>query len=126
MHQSNIGEHLQLAVVAAAAAATVTANGTGVDVSSFVGQGIFLLTSAAGTGTAPLYDAKLQESDTLGGAYTDIAGAAFTQVGGAASAQKIAVNLDAAKSFIRVAETLGGTGPSFVRSVSLLGLKQTR
>lgn len=124
--QHNIGEHLQLAVVTAAGAATVTGNGTGVDISSFVGQGAFLLTSAAGTGTAPLYDAKLQDSDTLGGTYTDIAGAVFTQVGGAASAQKVTVNLDAAKSFIRVAETLGGTGPSFVRGISLVGLKQTR
>lgn len=126
MNQINAAEHLQLLAIAATAAATVTAVSTGVDVTSFVGKGAIVLSSAAGTGTTPTLDVKLQESDTLGGTYTDVAGGAFTQVTGAPGLQKLAIDLDAAKAFLRISETLTGTTPSFARGVSLLGFKQNR
>lgn len=126
MNQNNIADDLQLLTLAAAAAVTATGNGTGVDVTSFVGQVAVVLTSAAGTGTTPTLDVKLQQSDTLSGTYTDISGATFSQVVAAASVQKISLNVDSVKPFIRIVDTVGGTTPSFTRCVSLLGLKQNR
>lgn len=126
MHQKNAAEQFQIATLAAAAAVTATGNISGIDVTSYVGKAIVVLTSAAGAGTSPTLDTKLQESDTVSGTYSDIAGAAFAQVTGAAVALKLAIDIDAAKPFIRVVDTVGGTSPSFTRGVALLALKQDR
>lgn len=126
MNQNNISQALQLATLIAPAAVTTTANQTGVDISTYVGEVAVILTSAAGTGTTPTLDVKLQESDAVGGTYTDISGAAFTQVTTAASVQKINVQVDGLKQFVRVVDTVSGTTPSFTRGVALVGLKQNR
>lgn len=126
MNQNNIAQSLQLATLIAPAAVTATANQTGVDISTYVGELAVILTSAAGTGTTPTLDVKLQESDAVGGTYTDISGAAFTQVTTAASVQKINVQVDGLKQFVRVVDTVSGTSPSFTRGVALVGLKQNR
>lgn len=126
MNQNNISQSLQLATLVAPAAVTATANQTGVDISTYVGELAVILTSAAGTGTTPTLDVKLQESDAVGGTYTDISGAAFTQVTTAASVQKINVQVDGLKQFVRVVDTVSGTSPSFTRGVALVGLKQNR
>lgn len=126
MNQINIAEQLQLVAIVPAALATVTGVSVGADVSSFVGRGVIVLSSAAGTGTAPTLDVKLQESDTLGGTYTDVVGGGFTQLTVAAGLQRFNIDLDGVKPFVRISETLTGTGPSFARGVSLLALRQNR
>lgn len=126
MSQRNGADHFQLLALAAAAAVTVTGNVAGVDITSYVGKAMLVLTSSAGVGTAPTLNVKVQESDTLGGTYTDIAGAAFAQVTAAAVAQKLVIDVDVSRPFIRVVDTLGGTAPSFTRGVNLLALRQER
>ena len=126
MNQLNVAEQLQLLAITPAALATVTGVTVGVDVSSFVGRGVIVLSSAAGTGTTPTLDAKLQEADTLGGTYTDIVGGGFTQLTTAPGLQRFNIDLDGVKSFVRISETLTGTTPSFARGVSLLALRQNR
>lgn len=126
MNQKNVADQFQILSMAAAAAVTVSGNVTGVDVTAYVGKAIIVLTSGAGTGTAPTLDIKLQDSETVGGTYGDIAGAVFAQVTTSAVALKIAVDVDSAKPFIRVVDALSGTTPSFTRSVTLLALKQDR
>ena len=126
MIAQNLGQLLNLIPLHPTAVRTATATGTGIDITDYVGELAVILDSAAGTGTAPTLDVKLQDSDAVGGTYADIAGATFTQVITAAGAQKIAVKVDAINKFIRAVGTIGGTGPSFAFSVKAVGVKQVR
>lgn len=114
--------HSEVLAISPVAAITADGNSTGVDVSKYEGLMALILDSAAGTGTTPTLDVKLQHSDTLGGTYTDVAGAAFAQVAGTASRQKIVVNSQDLLPFIRVNRDVGGTTPSFTMSVTALAL----
>lgn len=109
----------------ATAARTVTANGTGVDLKDFVGQIAVVLDSAAGTGTTPTLDVKLQDSDD-NSTFADISPAvAFAQVTGAGvSTQRIGASADSLRRYVRAVATIGGTTPSFTFSVNLIGRKQ--
>lgn len=103
------------------AARTTTTNGSAVDVRAQKGIAAVLLDSAAGTGTTPTLDVKIQDSADGSTGWADIAGAAFTQVTNAASQQKIGVDLDSCRGYIRAVATIGGTTPSFTFSVTALG-----
>lgn len=107
------------------AARTATGQGSSVDVRDVEGDLAIVLDSAAGTGTTPTLDAKLQDSDDGSTGWADVSGATFTQVVGAAAQQKIVVDANAAKRYVRVAYTIGGTTPSFTFSVNALGRKKT-
>lgn len=112
-------------ILAVPAANVSTLTGTGVDVSAYEGVGRVVLNTAKGTGTTPTLDGKLQDSDAVGGTYADIPGATFTQVTDAAdSLQSIAVDVAAAKGFIRFIGTIAGTTPSFTLGVSFVGVKK--
>jgi len=100
------------------------ANGTGVDVSLLEGMAIAILEAANVSGTTPTLDVKLQESDTSGGTYTDIAGAVFTQVTTVAGIQKIAVEIQQTKKFVRAVFDVGGTSPVYTAGCYLIGQKK--
>ena len=117
-------DKLQLTAFHPTAARTATGNGTGIDVQTMDGDLFLILDSAAGTGSSPTLDIKVQSSDTSGGTYTDITGATFTQVTGTASQQAITISKDEAKRYIRVVYTIGGTSPSFTFSVNAVGVKK--
>jgi hypothetical protein len=117
-------DKLQLTAFHPTAARTATGNGTGIDVQTMDGDLFLVLDSAAGTGTTPTLDIKVQSSDTSGGTYADIAGATFTQVTTTASQQAITISKDEAKRYIRVVYTVGGTSPSFTFSVNAVGVKK--
>lgn len=94
---------------------TSTVTGTGIDLLGFNDA---MITMEIGTvsGTAPTLDGKIQESDTIGGTYTDITGAVFTQVIASNSSQRIRVGglgVGSRKRFIRYVGTIGGTTPSY-------------
>lgn len=115
--------HSTLVNLLPTAARTATANGTGVDVTDYEGMAEVVLDSAAGAGTSPTQDIKLQDSAD-NSTYADIAGATFTQVVNAASQQKISVDLSSARKYVRAVSTIGGTSPSFTSSVNLLARKK--
>jgi hypothetical protein len=117
-------DKLQLNALHPTAARTATGNATGLDVQTMDGDLFVVLDSAAGTGTTPTLDIKLQSADTLGGTYSDITGATFTQVTGTASQQAITISKDEARRFIRVVYTIGGSTPSFTFSVNAIGVKK--
>jgi hypothetical protein len=112
----------EVLAISPVAAISADGNSTGVDITKYEGLMAIVLDSAAGSGTAPTLDVKLQHSDAIGGTYTDVAGAAFAQVSGTASRQKIVVNSQDLLPFIRVARDVGGTTPSFTMSVVALAL----
>jgi hypothetical protein len=98
---------------------TTTTNGTAADLSNLVGRMMILLSSAAGTGTTPTLDIKLQDSAD-NSTFADVSGATFTQVTGAASFQSIAVDTRAIRRYLRAVATIGGTTPSFSFTVIAL------
>lgn len=123
IHQQTL-DKLQLLQFHATAARTATGNGSAVDCGEYDGDLVLVLDSAAGAGTNPTLDIKLQSSATSNGTYADISGAAFTQVT-TASSQKLTVNRDDAARYLRIVYTIGGTdNPSFTFSVSAFGLKK--
>src|SRR5690242_17154215 len=103
------------------AAQTTTLNGTAVDIQKYEGVALIVLDSAAGTGTTPTLNVKLQESDTSGGTFTDVSSAAFTQVGAGASQQNLFIDVSARKRWIRAVATIAGTTPSFTCSCDFVG-----
>jgi len=129
-NDTNIATHLQTLNLIPMASVTGDGNGTGVDVSQYVGQLAVVLTCKNTAGTTPTLDIKLQESDD-NSTYTDVSGATFTQVTdantAAATIEKIVVNVDACKKYIRAVKDIGGTdSPAFMTSCVGYGVKQVR
>lgn len=112
----------QLKTLLATAARTTTANGTGVDLANCRGGAAIVLDSAAGTGTTPTLDVKLQTSPD-NSTWAD-AGVAFTQVINAASQQIAAIDVTKLQRYVRTVSTITGTTPSFTFSVNLIVDKQ--
>jgi hypothetical protein len=117
-------DKLQLTNLHATTARTATGNGTAVDLQARDGDLYLILDSAAGTGTTPTLDIKIQSSDTSGGTYADITGATFTQVTGTASQQTITISKDEARRWVRIVYTISGTTPSFTFSVNGVGVNK--
>ena len=104
---------------------SATANGSAVDILNYEGQAAAILQSAAGTGTTPTLDVKLQDSADGSTGWADVTNVAFAQVtNAAASAQVLKFNASAVKRYIRAVATVGGTTPSFACAVSFIGKKQ--
>lgn len=91
---------------------TATETGTGVDISAWDGIAIAVLDSAAGGGTTPTLNVKLQDCATVDGTYADITGATFTEVDDTAggSTQVISFDASAAKAYVRAVGTIAGGG----------------
>ena len=76
--------------------------------------------AAAGAGSSPTYNVKIQDSAD-NSTFADVTGATFTQVTSTASQQKLTINANDVQRYIRAVATIGGTSsPSFVASVTLL------
>lgn len=104
----------------------VTATGTGsaVDLVDYEGDIAVILDAEAG-GASITYAVKLTESATSGGSYTDVTDGAFTTTtANTALVEKISVNTDQLKRYIKVSVTVaGGVGAGAV-SVVALGSKK--
>ena len=121
--QQNL-EKLEISAAVASASVTATATSSAIDLKEFDGDVLLVLNCAAGTGSSPTLDIKVQDSDETGGTYGDLSGAAFTQVTDAASLQTLEVNKDECKRFIKIVQTVGGSSPVFVYGISLVGAKK--
>ena len=123
INQLNL-EKLDITAAVASASVTATATSSAIDLKEFDGDVLLVLNCAAGTGSSPTLDIKVQDSDETGGTYGDLSGAAFTQVTDAASLQTLEVNKDECKRFIKIVQTVGGSSPVFVYGISLVGAKK--
>lgn len=103
---------------------TTTGLGSAVDLEDYEGEMAVVLDAEAG-GASITYAVKLQESDTSGGSYTDVTGGAFTTTdANAALVEKISVNTNDMKRFVKLSITVaGGTGAGAVSVVALASKK---
>ncbi len=106
------------------AARTTTVNGSAVDLLNYDGSIKAVLESAAGTGTSPTMDVKIQDSADGSTGWADVSGATFTQVTTAVSLQSLSLNTRGMKRYIRAVATIGGTTPSFTCNAIAIGQKK--
>lgn len=107
--------------VSQAAGAFVSA--TGVDLQGYEGVVTAVISTGAITGTG-LTLARLQDSDTLGGAYVDIPGqVAPADITTANQIRFIAQDVRSCRRFLKFAGTVGAAGPLLI-GVSLVGFKK--
>jgi hypothetical protein len=134
MYAQNLGNVLNvLALYPVNQALSASANSTAIDLTgaptnstalntgsvNYEGQIACTLDVKNVSGTTPTLDAKLQHSDD-NSTFVDVTGGGFTQVTTVAGRQKVVVDKDDLKRYLRVAFTLAGTSP--VYAVSGLGL----
>lgn len=125
MKMINCNDELSLEELAVSGARTATFTGTAIDISMYQGDLKVILDSAAGTGTTPTLDGKVQTGDQSDGSdAADVSGAVFTQVVAAASKQSIGVDTRGCKKYVRFVGTIAGTTPSFNFAVVAVGQKQ--
>jgi len=87
---------------------TGTVATTGVDVSDYTGNALFILWVTA-SATGRTCTAKLQESSSLSTGYTDVTGGAFTgYTSGQSGLQHLALNVDGLKQYVRLSTTVAG------------------
>lgn len=107
--------------VPVAKTATFTATGD-IDLKGYVGSVMLVQDVGTVSGTSPTLDGKLQTS-TDDSTYADITGATYTQVTATGSLQSIAVDVRSVNRYVRYVGTIGGTSPSFIVSVTVIGQK---
>jgi hypothetical protein len=122
----NLGDNLQVKNVLPVAAVTASANGSAIDLQELSGQVAAMAdVSAPVAGSSPTMDLKLQDSADGSTGWADVSGGAFVQVTSAASNQKLSLNKDSLKRYVRVVKTIGGTSsPQYLVSVKILGIKK--
>ena len=116
-----------LDVFAAQALATKTSNNTGSaqDLVDYEGDIMLILNSTAGTGTdTPTLTVKVKDNDESSGSFGDITGGQFTAVTDTASVQKLVLNSNKIKRYIKVNAVITGTNPSFTYSVDVIASKK--
>ena len=123
----NLGSKTYVGSLLGADSRNASANGTGFDLqgsNDAEGEAIVILDSEAGSGTSPTLDVKLQDSAD-NSSWSDISGKTFTQVtDGGAGFEKISINTNDVRRYVRAVATLGGTSPVFVCAVSLVYSKK--
>lgn len=125
-YSRNLGGKLQVKDILPVAAVTADGNGTAVDLLALHGDVAAVVdVSAPVAGTNPTMDLKLQESDASGSGFTDITGGGFTQVTSSASVQKISLNRNDLKRYVRIVKDIGGTSsPQYLISGKILGINK--
>lgn len=118
-NQAGSSELINLADIAAR---TVTFNGAWLDIRKYEGDIAITLDVGTVSGTTPTLDGKIQDADDGSGTNAaDLSpGATFVQRTASNASEKIAVNLNRCRPFIRFVGTIAGTTPSFTFGVKAL------
>lgn len=123
---NNFGDVVTQAALLALATKTADFDSTGVDISALKLEGeiIVSLDAINRAGSSPTMALKLQESDD-DVTYTDVSGGAFTGLTTGSSTQKLSLNKDGLKKYLRVDGDIGGTSsPEYDLSILLFGVKK--
>ena len=120
----NLGTKTEVLSLLANDVVTATGTGSAVDLVDYEGDIAVVLDAEAG-GASITYAVKLTESDASDGTFTDVSGGAFTTTdANTALVEKISVNTNALKRYVKASVTVaGGTGAGAV-SVVALGSKK--
>ena len=130
MNENILGTVLQTIALLPMQDIAATGDGTGIDITDYVGLAAVTLSAKNVAGTNPTLIVKLQDSaDNT--TFADISGAVFTTVTEAgtkaATLEKITVNLNSARRYLRAVKTIGGTSsPQFILSCTGHAVKQNR
>lgn len=103
-------------------AAGAFASATGLDLQGFEGVVQAVIAVGAVTGTGLVLN-RLQDSDTLGGTYVDIALATAADITAANTVRSIPVDVRSVRRFLKYAGTVNAAGPVLV-GVTLVGFKK--
>lgn len=122
-YATNLGDILQQLAIHPIASVDADADSTGVDLLDYEGEIAFLLDVGAVSGTTPTAALKLQESSD-DSTYTDISGGGFTSYTTVSSKQKISLNSDNLKRYVRLNIDLGGTLPVYLISCQAVAAKK--
>jgi len=98
----NLGDHLQVKDLLPVQAVTADGDSDAVDLLELSGEIAVILDAASSGDAAKTLACKLTECDTSGGSYTDVSGGGFTTVADEASVQKISLNKDALKRYVKL------------------------
>ena len=111
----NLGSKTTHVALRANSLGNSTATGSAVDLVAYEGDMIVFLDASAG-GSGITYAVKLTECDTSGGTYTDVSSGAFTtSSANTATAQKMTLNTNDLKRYVKCVVTVaGGTGTGYV------------
>ena len=138
MYVNNLGDALTQIAIAPVASVSSTSNATGVDLTgaptnstavntgntNYEGEIAFLLDAANTAGSTPTLAIKLQDSAD-NSTFADITGGAFTGLTTVASQQKIVLNKDNLRRYVRAAYTIGGTSsPAYNVSIQAVVAKK--
>lgn len=118
---TNFGDVPTVTAVVPVATFTSDTNGSAIDIRNYTGEAAVIMQCTAGSGNMTC-NVKLQASADGSTSWADITGAAFTAVTTTASTQKISINTNETDRYIRAVVDVGGTTPSFVLGVSVLGI----
>jgi len=111
----NLGSKTTLVALRPNALGNSTATGSALDLTAYEGDMIVFLDATAG-GSGITYAVKLVECDTSGGTYTDVSDGGFTtSSANTATAQKMTLNTNDLKRYVKCTVTVaGGTGTGYV------------
>ena len=111
----NLGSKPTLVALRANSLGNSTATGSAVDLVAYEGDMIVFLDASAG-GSGITYAVKLTECDTSGGTYSDVSSGGFTTSdANTATAQKMTLNTNDLKRYVKCVVTVaGGTGTGYV------------
>ena len=100
---------------------TGTTFGDPFDIANGQGNAVLMLAVGNRSGTSPTLDVNIQESDDGSTGWTDT-GIAFAQITGTSGFEKVTLNLDQTKRFIRFKTVIGGsagvTWTAFITAVA--------
>ena len=111
----NLGSKTTLVALRPNALGNSTATGSALDLTAYEGDMIVFLDATAG-GSGITYAVKLTECDTSGGSYSDVTDGGFTtSSANTATAQKMTLNTNDLKRYVKCVVTVpGGTGTGYV------------
>ena len=104
---------------------TSNSNGSAKDLVDYEGDILLILNSTAGTGTdTPTLTVKVKDNDESSGSFGYVTGGQFEAVTDTASVQKLVLNSNEIKRFIKINSIISGTNPSFTFSVDVVASKK--
>lgn len=126
MNRNNLGEIVDLIGSHGPETITTDTLSAAIDLQAYDGDLVLLLQTPGSTGNADnTLTVTLHESDTSGGSYTLASNTSMTQVGyNTASNQKVSIDSNALKQFVKISFDVAGTSPSYSCAAALLGVKK--